>query len=168
MSAATSYGESGTARLGVLWDGTDHSDLAATAYRADHLAAVVHPDHPLANRRRCAFAETLAWEHVGLYPASAASQMQGRAAALVGKTVRYRAIVSNFESALRVVRANLGISIIPREIAQPYLNTFEIRVIPLSNAWAKRRFMICRRAQDKLPRAAELLVEHLERVARKA
>jgi DNA-binding transcriptional LysR family regulator len=157
----------GSARVGVLWDGTDLGDLQSSTYRTDHLAAVVYPEHPLAKRRRCQFVDTLAWEHVGLDPASAANQMQARAAAMAGKRVQYRATVSNFESALRVVRANLGISIIPREIAETYVSTFGIRVIPLTDAWAKRRFVICRRPKEKLPRAAELLVEYLETAAKR-
>lgn len=157
----------GSARVGVLWDGTDVSDLHSSVYRSDHLAAVVHPAHPLARRRRCTFVETLDWEHVGLDPASAANLMQARAAAMAGRTQQYRATVSNFESALRVVRANLGIAIVPREIADTYQDTFKIRVIPLSDPWAKRRFVICRREKEKLPKAAELLVEFLETAARK-
>jgi DNA-binding transcriptional LysR family regulator len=155
----------GTARVGVLWDGTDLSDLETVPYRTDHLVAVVHPDHPLAGRKRCAFVDTLEWEHVGLDPASAANQMQARAAAIAGKRIQYRAVVSNFESALRVVRANLGISIIPREIVETYLETFAIRVVPLSDAWAKRRFMICHRAKEPLPKAVALLVDYLRKAA---
>ena len=157
----------GSARVGVLWNGTDLADLKTSNYRSDHLAAVVHHGHPLAARRRCAFIDTLAWEHVGLDPNSAASQMLARAAAMVGKNVQYRAVVSNFESALRVVRANLGIAVMPREIAEMYADTFDIRVLPLTDAWARRRFVICRRAKEKLPKAAELLVDFLERVAKR-
>jgi DNA-binding transcriptional LysR family regulator len=36
-----------------------------------------------------------------------------------GKTLRHRVIVSNFEAALRVVRAGLAISLVPREVAEP-------------------------------------------------
>lgn len=157
----------GAARVGVLWDGTDVCGLQTSPYRTDHLAAVVHPSHPLAGKRRCRFADTLDWEHVGLDPASAVNQMQASAAALQGKRMRYRAVVSNFESALRVVRANLGISIIPREIADTYLDTFDIRVIPLDDEWATRQFVLCRREKEQLPKAAELLVGYLESAAKR-
>lgn len=155
----------GSARVGILWDGSDFEDLQATPYRTDHLAVVVHPSHPLAKKRQCSFADTLNWQHVGLTPASAAHQMQARAAALVGKRIQYRSVVSNFESAVKVVRANLGISIIPLEIAQTYQQTFNIRVIPLMDSWAKRQFFICHRAKEPLPKAAELLVQFLARAA---
>jgi len=151
----------GSARMGVLWNGTDLSGLATTDYRSDQLAVVVHPDHPLAHRRQCAFVDTLAWEHVGLAPTSAANLMQARVAAMAGLQMRYRAVVSNFESALKVVRANLGISIIPREIAEPYAGTFPVCVVPLSDAWAKRRFVIARRENLPLPKAAALLADFL-------
>jgi DNA-binding transcriptional LysR family regulator len=155
----------GSARVGILWDGSDLEDLHATPYRSDHLAVVTHPSHPLAKRRRCEFAETLDWQHVGLTPASAANLMQARAAALTGKRIQYRSVVSNFESAVKVVRANLGISIIPLEIAQTYQDTFNVRAIPLTDAWARRQFFICQRSNEALPKAAELLVQFLARAA---
>ena len=155
----------GSARVGILWDGSDFEDLHATPYRTDHLAVVVHPSHPLAKKSRCEFLETLNWQHVGLNPASAAHQMQSRAAAVAGRRIQYRSVVSNFESAVKVVRANLGISIIPMEIAQTYQETFKIRVIPLTDTWAKRQFFICHRANEALPKAAELLVHFLAKVA---
>jgi len=154
----------GSARMGVLWNGTDLKGLTTAKYRSDHLVVVVHPEHPLASRRQCAFVDTLAWEHVGLAPTSAVNLMQARAAAQAGLRIRYRAMVSNFESALKVVRANLGISIIPGEIASPYEDTFCVRVIPLADDWARRRFLIVWRAHPPLPKAAALLVDFLTSV----
>ena len=47
--------------------------------------------------------------------------MLGRAAAAAGRRVQHRVVVTNFEAALRVVRANLAISVVPREAAGAYL-----------------------------------------------
>jgi DNA-binding transcriptional LysR family regulator len=154
----------GSASLGALWDATDLDGLKSVPYRTDHLAVVAHASHPLAWRKRCSFHETLDFEHVGMEPSSAVNVMLSKAAAVAGKQMIYRAQVSNFEAALRVVRANLGISILPKEIASSYAQAFELKVIPLQDAWARRRFNICYRDREKLTRAATMLLDHLSAV----
>jgi DNA-binding transcriptional LysR family regulator len=156
----------GTARLGIVWDALDLDGLRTRAYRADHLAAVVHPGHPLARQAACGFAETLAWDHVRLQHASAADPMLLHAAGLHDRRLRHRATVSNFDSALRVVRANLAIAIVPGEVAGAYASAGQVVAVPLTDAWARRQFVVCWRAGEPLPRAAELLAAFLEAAAR--
>jgi DNA-binding transcriptional LysR family regulator len=67
-----------------------------------------------------------------------------------------------------VVRAGLGVSIIPREAAASHAQALGLQVVPLSDAWAKRRFAICYRDRAALPRAAALLLDHLVEVGRRA
>ena len=152
----------GVASVGICWDAADLTGLQSCSYRHDHLAIVVHPSHPLAGRETLTFEETLAHEHVSLPAHSAVQVMLQRAAALKGKAVVHRVIVSNFEAALRVVRANLAISVVPREVAEPYARTYGLRVMPLSDGWARRRFAICFRDEAGLSAAARVLVRHLE------
>ncbi|HEX7891790.1 MAG TPA: LysR family transcriptional regulator [Ramlibacter sp.] len=156
----------GSASVGVLWDATNLEGLKTVAYRSDHLAAVVYPTHPLAARKRCAFEDTLDHEHVGLEASGAVNVMLARAAALAGKRLVYRSTVSNFEAAIRVVDAELGISIIPKEVVAARAEMLGLKVIPLSDAWAKRRFVICYRDKDKLTKAAALLVDFLSAARR--
>jgi DNA-binding transcriptional LysR family regulator len=156
----------GGASIGVLWDATNLEGLKHAPYRSDHLAVVVAPSHPLAKRKRCLFQDTLAYEHVGVQASSAVSVMLARAAALVDRTVNYRTQVSNFESSLRVVRAGLGITVIPREIAASPAEAMGLHVIPLQDAWAKRRFTICYRDRETLSKAALMLLDFLVAAAR--
>lgn len=156
----------GSAWVGILWDATDLQGLQSTPYRSDHLAVVCHESHALAKKRRCSFEETLAYEQVGLEAPSAVNVVLARSAAIAGARVRYRAQVSNFEAALRVVRANLGISIIPKEIAAPHAQAFGLKVLPLTDDWAQRRFAICYRSRELLPKASGLLVDFLAAAAR--
>ena len=151
----------GSASVGICWDAADLDGLESRPYRTDHLAIVTHPSHPLAKRKKIAFAETLDFEQVSLPSSSAVQIMLVRAAAIAGKVLTHRATVSTFDAALRVVHANLGISIVPKEVAIPYARTFDLCVIPLSDEWAKRRFAVCYRDADLLSPAAKLLVEYL-------
>jgi len=155
----------GSASLGICWaskQGADLGALQSRAYRSDHLAIVVHPSHPLAGRRSVRFEQTLDHEHVSLPVTSAVQVMLKRAAAALGKTLVNRVIVSNFEAALRVVKANLAISVVPQEVAQPYAAAHNLRVIALDEPWAQREFAICFRDEASLSPAARLLMAHLQ------
>jgi DNA-binding transcriptional LysR family regulator len=94
---------------------------------------------------------------------SAVHAMLGRAAAAAGRRVLHRVVVTNFEAALRVVLANLAISVVPRQVAEPYLEVYGLRCITLDEAWAQRRFAICFRGGDGLSPAAKLLISSLRR-----
>lgn len=155
----------GSASLGICWASTHGADLGALQsrpYRSDHLAIVVHPSHPLAGARSVRFEQTLDYEHVSLPVNSAVQVMLQRSAAVLGRALVHRVIVSNFEAALRVVHANLAISVVPQEVAQPYAASRELCVIPLDESWALRHFAICFRDEAGLSAAARLLLVHLQ------
>jgi DNA-binding transcriptional LysR family regulator len=156
----------GSASVGVCWDSADLEGLGSLPYRRDRLALAVHPDHPLARRKSLRFEQTLDYEHVGLPPSTAVHTMLRRAAARTGRNLIYRVIVSNFDATFRVVAANLGIGIVPIEVGASYASMLGIMLIPLSDAWAQRRFIVCFQKREMLQPAARRLVEHL--VARAA
>jgi DNA-binding transcriptional LysR family regulator len=158
--------EDGRAAVGVCWDSADLRGLSCLPYREDTLALAVHGSHPLAERKTIAFADTLEYEHVGLQPNAAVSMMLQRAAAQANGTVSYRAIVSNFDAAIRVVAANLGVSVIPMQAGSKYASQVNVKLIPLTNPWARRRFAICFKEDASLQPAALRLVEYLSRVAK--
>lgn len=151
----------GGASIGVCWDTVDFRGLAHLPYRHDELALVVRRDHPLAGRTSAAFEQALRDDHVGLPPATAVHAMLGRAAARQGHAIRYRAIVSNFDAEIRAVAAGLGVSVTPRQVAARYEAMLPIRVVPLSDAWARRRFAISFRDPDALQPAARALTDFL-------
>src|SRR5690606_22110585 len=129
------------------------------------LAIAVPAGHPLAARKRVSFAQTLDYEHAGMPTASAVQVLLHRAAAQAGKPLIHRVIVANFDSALRVVQAGLAITIVPVEVASPYARGAGLRIVPLEDAWARRRFMLCFRDADSLTPAARLLLDHLSGAA---
>ena len=155
----------GVASLGLCWDASPLDGLRSRPYRNDHLAIVVHPSHPLARERTLQFQQTLDYEHVGMPVASSVQVKLHLSAAQAGKPLLHRVIVSNFDSALRVVSANLGITVVPRQVAQSYAEANGLVVIPLTDAWATRSFVICFRDEDSLSPAARVLLDHLAGVA---
>ena len=151
----------GAASLGVCWDSVDFQRLERRPYRADELALAVHREHPLAGRTSVGFEQTLKFQHVGLPPTTAVHAMLHRAAARAGRVITYRAIVSNFDAELRVVAAGLGVCVIPRQIAAQYERLRNIRVVGLTDAWAKRRFAICFRDTASLQPAVLRMIDFL-------
>lgn len=156
----------GMASVGVCWDSVNLEGLQHRPYRRDRLALAVHPEHPLAQKKSLRFEQTLEYEHVGLQPSSAVHSMLQRAAARSGRTVSYRAVVSNFDAAFRVVAAKLAISVIPLEVGGQIASMLGVRLIPLTDAWAQRNFAVCFRDFDALQPAARRMVEHLVARAR--
>ena len=153
------------APMGVCWDAADLEGFQTRPYRSDHLSIIANSSHPIARKARCAFEETLAYEHIGLPASTAVHIMLARAAAIIGRTVNYRAVVSTFDASLRCVRANLGLAVVPREVAEPVASTYGLKVLPLTDRWARRRFAICFHDEERLSPAAKLLVAHLQSMA---
>ncbi len=151
----------GAAALGVCWDATPAAPLATRPYRRDELCLAVPAGHALARRRSVRFADILPHEQVSLPAGSAVQVLMQREAALLGHSLRPRVVVSSFESALRVVRAGLAVSVVPREIAAAHAKTLRVALVTLAEPWAKRRFVICHRDDAALSPAARLLVDHL-------
>ncbi|MGE8318792.1 MAG: LysR substrate-binding domain-containing protein [Comamonas sp.] len=151
----------GRAAMGICWDAADLSGLQTRPYRSDHLAVAAHASHPVAQLHEVHFADVLEYEHVSMPALSAVQILLTRAAAQEGKSLRHRVHVSNFDAALRVVQANLAISVVPREVAGAFAAQGEVRVVPLADAWARRRFAISYRDGALLPLAAQALLAHL-------
>jgi DNA-binding transcriptional LysR family regulator len=154
----------GLASLGVCWDAADLGALQCRPYRSDTLCVAVPQGHPLQQRKSLRFEHTLEHEHVSLPVNSAVQVMLQRRAAQLGRSLNHRVVVTNFEAALRVVRAGLAISIVPRQVAD-LGSAHGIHLVPLAESWAERRFIICYRDAASLTPAAQSLVEHLASLA---
>lgn len=150
----------GFASLGICWDTVDFDGLEHLPYRTDDLAIVVHREHRLARYESLRFEQTLDFEHVGLAPTTAMYGMLHRAAARLGRSLSYRVIVSSFDAALRVVAANLAISVIPVQVASSHVRA-DVVTIPLVDGWARRRFAICFRDRDSLQPASRRMLAFL-------
>ncbi|MGM4894607.1 MULTISPECIES: LysR substrate-binding domain-containing protein [unclassified Tardiphaga] len=156
--------EEGRADIGVCWDAVDLRGLKTIPYHRDHLAVVVHPAHPLAKRTSVSFEDTIDFEHVDIVARSIMQTMQRSVAAAAGKQMRYRIQVSTVDAAYRIVAAQLAVAIIPQEEASTIQQTLGLKVIPLSNDWAKRQFVVA--VRDKgLSRPAQLLLDSLKESA---
>jgi len=151
----------GVASIGICWDAAETGLLHTRTYRHDHLSVAAPKGHPLCALPTVRFADTLAFEHVIMPVNSAVGVMLQREAGLLGKRLQHRVIVSNFEAALRVVRAGLAIALVPREVTSLYAEAYGLDILTLQESWSRRRFILFHRGEDVLSPAALLLLNHL-------
>jgi DNA-binding transcriptional LysR family regulator len=151
----------GIADLGVCWDAGDLAGLVTLPYRTDHLCALVPASHAIARRKRVAFIDTLDDEHIEILSGSMVQITLWRAAALAHRAIRHRIQVTTFDAAARNVAAGLGIAIVPREATETQVRSLGLCLVPLREAWAVRRFVVCFRSRENLSAAAQLLAAEL-------
>jgi len=156
--------EEGRADIGVCWDAVDFRGLTLFPYHRDHLAVVVPEGHPLASRASVAFIETLDYEHVDILARSILQQRQRSAAGAAGKQLIHRIQVSTVDAAYRIVAAGLAVAIVPGEEARAVQQALGLTVVPLTDTWARRQFVISVRNKG-LSLPASLLLEKLRDAA---
>ena len=155
----------GAADLGVLWDRADLSGLQLLPYRRDHLCVAMSPAHPLARRASLRFADTLDQVSVGVATGGLMDQLLRRQAALIGRLPAHRIQVSSLDAACRIVAAGLGLAVLPREVAVPHAGAGRLALVPLSEAWAQRQFVVATRPQPLPSASTQLLARHLQALA---
>jgi len=155
----------GAADLGVLWDFAELSGLHIVPYRSDHLCVAMAPSHPLARRPALHYADTLDQVSVGVAPGGLMDQMMRRQAALIGRLPAHRIQVSSIDAACRIVAAGLGLAVLPREVAVPHAGAGRLALVPLTDAWAVRRFVVATRPEPLRSASARLLAQYLQAVA---
>ncbi|MGE4370315.1 MAG: LysR family transcriptional regulator [Burkholderiaceae bacterium] len=148
----------GSADVGITAQAESAEPLEFLPYRTDRLVVVTPSDHPLAAQSRVGFDDTLGYDFIGLTETSAIHAFLLQAADDLGRLLRFRVEVSNFEAVCRLVAARVGIGVIPEMAARRYVRDLPLRVIELTDDWAVRRLHICVRRLDKLPVFARELV----------
>lgn len=151
----------GVASLGICWDAAETGPLQTRTYGHDQLCLAVPNGHALTRMAQVRFADTLDYEHVVMPINSAVEVMLQRAAGQLGRRMLYRVVVTNFDAALRVVRAGLAIAVVPREVTTAYAPAGGVQILPLHEPWTRRRFILCHRGEEVLAPAARLLLDYL-------
>ena len=155
----------GIGQGGIGQGGIGQGGLETLPFRIDRLVLAVPRGHPLARRRRIAFAEVLGEDFVGLAPGSALQEHLGRHAARAGRALKLRVRLGGFDAVCRMVEQGVGLAVVPQTAARRCRRSMVIRAVPLSDPWALRQLTICVRRLDALPAHARRLVEHLAKDA---
>jgi DNA-binding transcriptional LysR family regulator len=152
----------GAADVGVVWDIADLTGVQTAPYCIDHLCVLVPGDHRFATRSRVRYADVLDEPLVRVLPPGATLDvMLRRRAAALGKSPAPRIEVSGPHAACRIVKAGLGVAVLPEEGIAAYATALGLALVPLADAWATRRFVVCARPEAALSATARLLFRHL-------
>ncbi|MDY0309567.1 MAG: LysR substrate-binding domain-containing protein [Castellaniella sp.] len=151
----------GVADIGITAQGSGGAGVQYLPYRTDRLVLVTCEDHPLTRLASCGFEQALDYDFVSLFETSAIHSFLLKAAEDLGRVLRFRVEVGNFEAACRLIAARVGIGVIPGAAAYRYAQGMPIRIVPIEDAWSLRELHICVRESDPLPAFAQELVDLL-------
>jgi DNA-binding transcriptional LysR family regulator len=151
------------ADVGVLILGDVPDELEMHTYREDELVAVVPVGHPLARRRSVTFAETLSYDYVGLHSGSQLNLQMLKAASQMNRTWRCRVQVKSYDALCQMIKAGLGIGLMPKGLAHSYSKALSLKTLTLQEPWAQRTLAVCFRSYGGLSPASRLLVDTLLR-----
>lgn len=151
----------GQTDIGIVSGPVRTEALQALPYRSDHLVLVVAAEHELAHERSVPFARTLDLHHVGLHEASAIHAFLRQVSGALHRPLRMRIEVSNFETACRMIEANIGVGIVPLSSARRHAQRLAIRIVPLEDEWSLRRQFVVVRQLESLPVFGRDLVQLL-------
>lgn len=150
----------GGAQIGICWDVVDCQDLELREYRFDQLGITMRREHPLAHRREISLQETVDFDHIGTHASPATHATMPL---LHSPSLRCRAVVSNIDSAIRLAHAGVGIAIVASAALRNFIHASDMAFVPLTDSWARRRFVLCTREFRSLPQAARMFFDHLSR-----
>ena len=151
---------SGATDLGIVMEGAPTGVLQCFDYRTDVLVAVLPKRHPLRGKR-VAFAKLLSYDFVGLESDTVISRLLADAASAAGQPLRLRVQLKGFDVVAKMIQAGLGIGVLPEGAAASFARPMGLRLVPLTDPWAKRRMWVCVRDYASLPASARQLVDHL-------
>jgi DNA-binding transcriptional LysR family regulator len=151
----------GLVDIGIFNGTVPADDLEVLSYRSDQLVVIVPCGHELEGLSEIEFARVLDYDLVELQTGSSLQELFRAKAAELGRSRRVRVEAMSFDSIRRLVRAGLGIAILPDGAAYPYADASRLSVIRMSDAWAAREIKIAVREMPALPKVVRIFIEHL-------
>ncbi len=153
------------ADIGIVTDAVDSSGLETRLFKEDRLVLVVGLAHPLAKglRRSAAlpFSACVEYDFIGLAGDSALQQYIGEQGARLGHRLRYRVRLRSFDAICRMVASGNGLAVLPESAAMRSRDAASLKVVRLTDPWARRRLLLCMQSYAELPGYARELVDAL-------
>ncbi len=151
----------GNADIGIIGHFQPTDRLHVVPYRSIPLMLATPASHPLANRGAISFAEALEFDLITLTQGTAIRGWALAAAARMARKPKFTMQVQSYEAMRAMVRAGLGIAVMPAANIQPYEDLLQVRALPLTDDWAYMQlYLVCDRRTAGIP-AVEQLLAHL-------
>jgi DNA-binding transcriptional LysR family regulator len=153
--------EAGAAEIGICSADVATRDLERHSYRRDRLIVVVPNGHRLSREPDVQFADTLDFDHVGLFATSSIYLRSHATAQQLGKAIRLRVHVPGFDAVCRMVQAGMGVGLIPDRAFEVLSHGMNLKAVPLRDAWADRELIIVARNSSRLSTTSRMMFDHL-------
>ena len=140
----------GTGEAGIVSDAVHPQSLILEPIADDHLAVLVGVDHPLATQEEVFLKDLVNEPFIGLYEGSALQEHIQFHVKKIGHELILRVRMNTFEGVCEMVEKGVGISILPKAIADQYQSRFQYKKLILKEQWAKRRLCLCYRNWEDL------------------
>ncbi|HMN79945.1 MAG TPA: LysR family transcriptional regulator [Burkholderiaceae bacterium] len=151
----------GRAELGVFADNVASGGLQVAVCDIDRLVLLTPAGHPLARRHRIRFADTLAYDFIGLDRGSSLVRLSTRVAAEHQSPLKIRVHVRSFDAMARMIATGVGLGMLPWRGAAPHAASMGLRMIELDDPWALRRLLVGWRDREMLDGPARTLLDQL-------
>jgi DNA-binding transcriptional LysR family regulator len=155
--------EAGAAEIGICSADVGTRDLERHPYRRDRLVVVVPNGHRLSSEPDVQFADTLDFDHVGLFATSSIYLRSHATAQQLGKAIRLRVHVPGFDAVCRMVQAGMGVGLIPDRAFEVLSHGMNLKAVPLRDAWADRELIVVARNSSRLSTTSKMMFDHLLR-----
>lgn len=153
----------GWAEVGICSADADIGGLNAVTYRTDRFVLLMRPDHELVGKGPLNYADTLAFDQIGLHAESSIFMRSQMAAREAGRPFNKRIHVPSFDAVCRTVQAGLGIALIPEPVFRILGQGMGLHFEELQDPWTVRELKLITRVGHPLSAASQLLVDHLTR-----
>jgi DNA-binding transcriptional LysR family regulator len=147
--------------IGVVSDSVEMDGLQTFPFRPDPLTLIVPRGHALAHRRSVCLADAVDLPFVGLVEGHALQDHIAHQAKRLGKPLNYRVRLGSLESVCRLVGLGVGVGVVPQAVVTRCGQSFKVRGIRLTDAWAARHLVVCVRQLNALPLPSQQLVRHI-------
>ncbi|RDV00641.1 LysR family transcriptional regulator [Trinickia dinghuensis] len=135
--------------------------LEPLPYRTDRLVLVVPAAHRLGTATTVRLADFVDEQFVGFGGDAALMSLLCQQAQAIGKDLNVKIRVRSLDALCRMVHVQLGVTVVPQQIGELYLNTLNIRLIPIAEPWSARSLVIVCRDRERLTAPAAALVNFL-------
>ena len=137
----------------------DH--LRVTPIGLDLADVILPADHPLAERCEARWSDLVDQSLILLTPGSGLRRLADQSLAQLTLGIKPAFEVSNVQTALGLVAAGLGISVLPRAAVEPLAMAMGLTCRALTDEWAQRRLLVAMGSGRQADDAALALIQHL-------
>lgn len=147
--------------IGADLQGASEKGLQVQSYHTDKLVLVTLQNHPLAGRTSVSFTETLVYRHIALHRDSPLYRTLKKAAQAARREIEYGVHLQSFDAVCRMVQADMGVAILPRDAVSIGEDGLPLVCVPLIDKWAIRSFQIASRPDEFLSAVTRSFVDYI-------